>query len=244
MKNQLEYFLLFFQKQLVPSQQLVKRGLFFIAVFFVCIWLVASLSVFFIPKQILLLMQISDKLGTLSLLLFVLTLLPGIITRLQINQKSLSIIAIIITLFRRQLGILMFITAFLHMSLGTTLPLIAFQLIPIANLSALSIAEKIRLSARAFPPTLRSFEQIGMVAWMILLPVWLTSNDFSQKLLGKKWKTLQRLTYVALWFIFIHVALQKESLALVLLLVGLLEMYSWVSVWRRKQASRTSSSSV
>lgn len=235
MQNQLENFLLQIQKTLLPYQRSINRGLLIAAISLAVFWILAGISVFFIPKQTLLLMQISGKLGTISLFLFVLTLFPGIITRLHLNQRSLTIIATLLTPYRRQLGILMFITALLHMSFSTTLPKIAFELIPVGNLSDLSFVEKFQLASKAFPPSLRLFEQVGMVAWVILLPVWLTSNDFSQKFLGRKWKSLQRLTYLALWFIFSHVAMQSQPVAVLLLLVGLLEIYSWVLVWRRKQ---------
>lgn len=235
MQNRLEYFLLQIQKKLLPHQRSMNRGLFITTISLALFWILAGVSVFFIPKQSLLLMQISGKLGTISLFLFVLTLFPGIITRLQLNHRSLTTIATLLTPFRRQLGILMFITALLHMSLSTTLPKIALELIPVGNVSELSLVEKFQLASKAFPPSLRLFEQVGIVAWVILLPVWLTSNDFSQKVLGRKWKTLQRLTYLALWFIFAHVAMQSQPVVVLLLVVGLLEMYSWVLVWRRKQ---------
>jgi sulfoxide reductase heme-binding subunit YedZ len=207
------------QKVIIPRQKQINTGLLIFEIILLLIWCLAVFVAFRNPQQIFVVLKISGKLGTASLLLFSLTLLPGIIMRLKLVPKLTLPIATLITPFRRHIGILMFITAFVHMSFSSTLPYIALQLISTGKV--------------VLPPPFRLFEQIGLIGWMLLLPVWLTSNDFSMKKLGKWWKRLQRLTYLALWLIFIHVALQKELLALFLLVVGLLEIYSWVSVWRR-----------
>ncbi len=219
MQKTISDILTFLQKQLIPRQRQVNTALFALEIVLLLIWFLALFTALNNPQQVFVVLEIGGKLGTASLLLFSLTLLPGIIMRLKMVPKISLPIATLITPFRRHLGILMFITAFVHMSFSSTLPYIAIQLLSTGKV--------------VFPPPFRLFEQIALIAWWLLLPVWLTSNDFSKKLLGRKWKTLQRLTYLALWLIFIHVALQKESLAVALLLVGALEIYSWVFVWRQ-----------
>ncbi|HNS64862.1 MAG TPA: ferric reductase-like transmembrane domain-containing protein [Candidatus Woesebacteria bacterium] len=209
------------QKLIIPRQKQINTGLLIFELFLLVIWCLAVFVALNYPQQVFVVLKISGKLGTASLLLFSLTLLPGIIMRLKVIPKITLPIATLITPFRRHLGILMFITAFVHMSFSSTLPYLALQLISTGKV--------------VLPPPFRLFEQIGLIGWMLLLPVWLTSNDFSMKKLGKWWKRLQRLTYLALWLIFAHVAMQSQPVAVLLLVVGLLEMYSWVLVWRRKQ---------
>lgn len=212
------------QKQLIPRQRQINFGFFIVEIFLVVFWLLALVIALNSPKQVFVLLELGGKLGTVSLILFSLTLVPGIIMRLKLVPQITLPIATLITPFRRHLGILMFITAFVHMSFSSTLPYIAIQLISTGTV--------------VFPPPLRLFEQIALIAWLLLLPVWLTSNDYSMKKLGKSWKVLQRLSYIALWLIFIHVAMQTKPLALLLLVVGIVEIYSWL------RGCRTSTGSV
>lgn len=48
-------------------------------------------------------------------------------------------------------------------------------------------------------------------AFIISIPLLLTSNIYSMKLLGKNWKRLQRLTYLFFIFIAIHIMLIKPE---------------------------------
>jgi sulfoxide reductase heme-binding subunit YedZ len=123
--------------------------------------------------------------------------------------------------FRKHLGILMFISAWLHLNFTTTLP---------------------QLVANGFDASkieLMLFQWMGEIAWWLLLPLWLTSNDTSVKYMGKWWKRVHRLTYVALFFIFFHVALQQESWMFVIGTVAILEVASWIKGWQRTKASQT-----
>ncbi len=224
MQKNLSDLLLFVQKQLIPRQRQINTGLFIIEIFLVLIWLLALLTAILSPQQVFVVLNIGRKLGTTALLLFCLTLLPGILKRLKIVPLVTLPIATLITPFRRHLGILMFTTAFVHMSFSSTLPYIAIQLVSTGTV--------------VFPTPFRLFEQVALIAWLLLLPVWLTSNDLSMKKLGKSWKVLQRLTYVALWLIFAHVAMQSKPAALLLLVVGLLEIYSWLRGCRTSTTPR------
>ncbi len=228
MQKTISDILTFLQKQLIPRQRQVNTALFALEIVLLLIWFLALFTALNNPQQVFVVLEIGGKLGTASLLLFSLTLLPGIIMRLKMVPKISLPIATLITPFRRHLGILMFITAFVHMSFSSTLPYIAIQLISTSKV--------------VLPPPFRLFEQIALIGWLLLLPVWLTSNDFSMKKLGKWWKRLQRISYIALWLIFIHVALQTESLALIVLVMGLLEVYSWVVALRQAQCDNLSRS--
>lgn len=50
----------------------------------------------------------------------------------------------------------------------------------------------------------------GTVAWLAILPPLFTSNRFSQRLLKKNWKNIQRLAYVSFVFAGIHISLTAD----------------------------------
>ena len=66
-----------------------------------------------------------------------------------------------------------------------------------------------------------------MYALIISIPLLLTSNIYSMKLLGRNWKRIQRLTYLFFLFITIHIVLIKphESLLPIILLI------IWAIIW-------------
>lgn len=151
---------------------------------------------------------LGSKLGVISLLCYILTLTPGILKRLNWLPQITQTIITLLTLFRRHFGILMFLTAFVHMSFTTTLPqLVAYNF----DFSRI---------------TFLSYQFVGLIGWILLFPLWLTSNDMAVRRLGPWWKRLQNMTYLALFFIFAHVALQGESLSILLLFVGIMEVVS------------------
>jgi methionine sulfoxide reductase heme-binding subunit len=51
----------------------------------------------------------------------------------------------------------------------------------------------------------------GFIALLLTLPLLFTSNIWSIKLLGKKWKILHRLVYIVIIFTVIHVVALKFS---------------------------------
>ena len=170
------------------------------------------------PSVVSTLFEWGPLFGQIAVILYMLTLVPGIITRLQWKQTVTQPVASILILFRRHLGILMFITAFLHLTFKSTLPYLAsFNFQPPPGLQPLL-----------------TYQIIGAVGWSLLFPLWLTSNDWSFKKLGKWWKRIHRLTYIALFFIFLHVVLQAKTPAILLGLVLFFEILSWIIAWRRK----------
>ncbi len=42
----------------------------------------------------------------------------------------------------------------------------------------------------------RPYITIGFLAWLMLIPLAVTSNNYSMRRLGRRWKSLHRLTYV------------------------------------------------
>jgi sulfoxide reductase heme-binding subunit YedZ len=163
-----------------------------------------------------LIFSLGSKLGTFSLICYLITLVPGIVTRLQWLPLITQPVGSMLMIFRRHFGILMFISAFVHMSFTTTLPQLVFNNFEISQI------------------TLQTYHVMGILGWWILFPLWLTSNDVSVKKLGVWWKRVHMLTYTALFFIFLHVALQLESWAVVLAGVMVLEIISWALFLRRQ----------
>lgn len=137
--------------------------------------------------------------GKSALIFFIITLSPGIFKRFGIRSRILGLLMI----FRRQLGITMFLFAAFHGLIVSLLP-------KIENGNLFNIA---------------AFELFGLSAVSLLLFLFITSNDFSQMNMGKWWYLLHRLVYLIMWLILIHVALQRFSLwTLLASLLVILEM--------------------
>lgn len=160
--------------------------------------------------------EIGKKFGVIALYWYSLSLLPGMISRYRVAPLFGSMLM----LFRRHFGIMMFLSAVVHYSLTTVFPIIIYGNAPFFDL----------------PRTL------GFLAFFIAMLLWITSNNFSEKKLGKWWKRIHRLTYVILLLIFGHVVLFLSDEALpAAVLIGL-EMGSWFVFWRRKRVQAAASS--
>lgn len=79
----------------------------------------------------------------------------------------------------------------------------------------------------------RPFITFGMAALLLLLPMALTSNNFSIRRMGRKWGQLHRLVYIAAILVVLHFSLSTKVLGLdhyfYIVLVILLLLYR---VWR------------
>lgn len=193
-------------KLLVKNQNLIKN-LFVISYVFSVLLIILGFYLYqFNLNLFFLIYPLAGNFGTVSLLLFAVSLVPGILQRLKI----LPLFSASIVLFRRQIGIMMYFMALLHSMFISTIPAI------MSNSFGLDSLPKNGLT--------------GVVTLLILFPVWLTSNDFSQKKLGKFWKILQRLTYIAMFTIFIHVALVEFSAAAIIIILLFFESISWFKV--------------
>ncbi|MDP2632463.1 MAG: ferric reductase-like transmembrane domain-containing protein [Candidatus Curtissbacteria bacterium] len=143
--------------------------------------------------------------GQAALVLLGTVVMPGILGRFGIEIK----ITRLITVFRRQLGILVFILAFSHYHLVRGVP----RLIGLFPL---------------FPPY-QLFEYFGTISLFLLFFMFLTSNNFSVKKLGKWWKRLQRIVYVILWLLVLHTTLWRISVwSIFIFFFATLEILSWI----------------
>src|SRR3990167_1437193 len=125
---------------------------------------------------ILLSYDLGRKFGVASLLLLGATLTPGILKRLGIIRPLM----ILLNPYKRHLGISTYITALGHYLLVTLLPSLAFG---------------------SFPPPLTQVSLFGLLAFLTMTPLFLTSNDYSIRLLKKNWTRLHKLVYLAALFI-------------------------------------------
>lgn len=163
---------------------------------------------------------ISNKFGTIALFLFLGSLLPGIFQRF----KNFPLFSASMILFRRQVGILMYFMALMHSMYISTIPAIINNSFSLENLPSNGLT--------------------GVLTLSILFPVWITSNDLSQKYMGKWWKIIQRLTYFAMISLFLHVALVEKSAALLTFSVFGLEITSWINVWFFNKKKSESNSAI
>jgi len=144
--------------------RLLKIAVWLVVLGYLVVWgLYASGQV----KSVALLSEWGRKLGTISFVFYMLTLLPSMVRRLKF-PRLLPVMSILLP-FRRQFGVLMFLTAFAHQGFTTILPNLVFIDFEYSKLA-------LQLSAHHIA---------GFVAWWLLFPLWLTSNDASVKYLGK-----------------------------------------------------------
>jgi len=122
--------------------------------------------------------------GSIALVYFCLSLTPGIARRLGIRFRIFQILM----LFRRHIGISAFVFGFFHY--------LAVRMLPI-------LLSGVPLNLN--PPL---FEVFGFLSLYPMILMFLTSNDYSVKKMGVWWKRLHSLSYVLVWTLFFHVALQ------------------------------------
>jgi len=142
--------------------------------------------------------------GLIAVYLFLATLIPGIAKRLKLANK-IKHLYLFLNLLRRQLGILTFMFVWYHFFFLRGLN--SFQSGQIYTPSAL-------------------FEWFGLIAFQLLFLLFITSNDLSVRRLGTWWKKLHSLTYIIIWFVMLHVVFTELSLAVIVFIFAIVEIYS------------------
>lgn len=152
---------------------------------FLAILLLGGRVVLLGTSQVSFFSQLAVNFGRLGLVLYILTIIPGMARRFGIQHS----LAKLLMVFRRYIGILMYMSVMIHYWLlrGVFMFLqgAPFQFVP--------------------------FEFAGTLALFFVLPAFITSNNFSVRKLGVWWKRLQKLTYISIGFIFLHIILQEVN---------------------------------
>lgn len=150
--------------------------------------------------------EIGLKFGTFSLFALAATLTPGILKRLGLFRSLM----IMLTPFKRHMGITSYLLALGHYFLVTLLPSIA---------------------TNTFPPVITTASFFGFMGFLTLTPLFITSNDFALKKLGRNWGRLHKLVYLAGIFILVHVTLQLDTTTLIAFPILVLEIASYIKLW-------------
>ena len=153
----------------------------------------------------LLLYKIGLLSGQTASIVFIITITPGIMQRFSLNWQIRSLLV----LFRRYLGITVYVLGFLHFAYIRLFPIISGQI----KLNIL----------------LTTFEVFGLVSLFLLTFLFFTSNDYSIRKLGQWWKRIHRLISIVAWLLFLHTVLQRLSVYSILLGAGaILEILSLI----------------
>lgn len=182
------------------------------------IWLTYISPVVFIPLFTLLPGARSDygkQFGTIALLLFVTTLIPSIVQRFGLSKQFSLIIKLILPV-RRQIGILMFVSAFTHYVAMKVIPTLQFKL----------------------SPSLPLYQAFGLLALILSFAMFITSNNWATQKLKANWKRLHRVTYIVGWLIFGHVLLgglnSEGEISLQAILIGTVMIVEVASLIKAK----------
>ncbi|MCD1622939.1 sulfite oxidase heme-binding subunit YedZ [Citromicrobium bathyomarinum] len=84
----------------------------------------------------------------------------------------------------------------------------------------------------------------GWVALALFLPLAITSNDVSMRMLKRSWKTLHRLVYPAAVLVFVHWALSAFDPTTAYINIAILAAIEIVRVWLQWRQKRAASASV
>lgn len=146
--------------------------------------------------------------GEAAVILYVLSLVPGIVHRFGFDYPIFNVIRV----YRRHIGISMYLFAFAHMVINRFPDLVIdFSSLP-------------------------TYELMGMIALLIFLLLFITSNNLSQKILGVGWIYLQKLTYLGMFFVLLHLSINYISKwGIVMWIVVVVQLSSFYVAARRNQ---------
>ncbi|MCA9382233.1 ferric reductase-like transmembrane domain-containing protein, partial [Candidatus Dojkabacteria bacterium] len=143
--------------------------------------------------------QYTKYFGILSLFMLLVALTPGTLRRFHVNGKFANLLMI----YRRNFGIFTYLFVVTH------------ELTYLSG--SLNLGPDLFLKA----PT---FVKFGMVASFLLLPLFLTSNDYAVRVLKQWWKRLHKLVYLVIVLVYLHLLFQKRLLAIVPLIWMLMNL--------------------
>lgn len=127
---------------------------------------------------------IGIKMGDFAIALLWIVAIPGILKRFRI-KGPLQQIQIILMAARRRIGVLMFTFGLMHYVWNRLFLYIQNGKFPSFDQIVL-------------------FERFGLLGLILLLPLFLTSNDFALRILKANWQRIHYLIYPAMWFVALH----------------------------------------
>lgn len=155
------------------------------------------------------------RMGRWSFYVFCIAITPGILKRLGFLKQ----LQITLMLFRRHFGITMFLFAMNHMGFMFFISSVFSGRFKFANLNSMMLW--------------------GLASILLLLPLWITSNDWSVKKLGVWWHRIHALIYIAVFTIYMHVGFTNQTLAWIALTFLILEIVSYLKYWYEKYVKKT-----
>lgn len=159
---------------------------FKIGYFLILVLLIITAYLISQNQRIIGIYTVGELSGKIALVLFCITITPGILRRFSIRGTAVSLLM----LYRRHLGISTFVFAFYHY----------------ASISLFSVLFR---GSFVLVPSL--FEGFGVVSLYTMSVLFFSSNSWSVQNLGKWWGRLHALIYIIAWTIFLHVFLQGIS---------------------------------
>lgn len=170
-------------------------------------WIIIFISFFFISTN---LRPYGLEMGNWAIRFLWLASIPGILKRFRVFG-FLQDVQIVLMKSRRRIGDLMFTFAVMHYLWNK-----AFFLIKVNDYPGLL--------------NLKLFEWLGFTGLLILIPLFLTSNNFSVRFLKVWWTRIHSSIYFAMWLIAFHVALQGLVVeAAMTFAIAILQITSWIS---------------
>jgi DMSO/TMAO reductase YedYZ heme-binding membrane subunit len=149
------------------------------------------------------LLDFSAIAGQIAIVLYILTIIPGMLRRFRIQNKTVAVLMI----YRRHIGILSFFPMLYHFMME----------------------RGVYILLAGFPKVLAMPEFFGAAAFFGIFLLTVTSNDMSTKRLGIWWGRIHRLTHGIVWLLFLHVALHGSNIwAVVLGVFGCMQLASFI----------------
>lgn len=176
----------------VKYRTLIIRSFFALYFLLVVFLIIGGRSVYLMDDNAPFYLRLAPDIGRTSLVIFSVVLIPGITRRYGIKHKLIFPIM----MYRRYLGITMYLLALTHASFLSLIPLLANGFSPLI-----------------FP----LFQWFGIFSLFFLFFLFITSNDLSVSHLGIWWQRIHKLIYLVMFLILFHVGLQRISLWTLLL---------------------------
>jgi methionine sulfoxide reductase heme-binding subunit len=158
--------------------------------------------------------RLGSKAADLAVLFLIATSFPGIARRMHVSHKLIMLLM----LFRRQLGISTFFFALTHVCLITIFP-------------------EIHAHAPLIAPDPQNLA--GWATFLLLIPLFVTSNNFSIKKMGIWWHRLHLIMYGVLFILVFHTFFSEESWFFLIGMIAVVELGSLIyeGIKKRKNYS-------